>query len=539
MILGGALIALLAFFARGDVPFGQVLWLQGIDGNPPTAGFEIDGNLRLEAIDEPLDVGLNINSGIVTNGVTGVFDVAPGPGGARYVIGPVINRGEMDVRSVNLSWYVNGTCENHGTINLTGYAGFGFYGPSTMLDLEEGALVQGSDNNSYVWVQDGEFLFRGGTITGRVFLASASASVADLVTNSFVLNLIGPRCQYDGLITAGRTLHLTYDGRFDPLSLTLTRATQLEGALQIDSQPSGAPMVLTLTTGRLLVSPGGTISTGAGGLGATVFGNLTNSGTINQQGPLQFVNDRPLVNSGTWNLGAGAVLTTSTPLLQAGGALTLSGGSLNAVNGLSVAAGTFAGNGAIAGSVTNHALVSLTRNRSLSVAGDWNQDTQGILEIQASAADPAADQAALRVSGRLSLAGQMKLTTNGPVSWTPGISVGVVAATNLASWFTDVQLPVLPLGLHWTLPATTNDFRFVVTTNSPALQLLARTSSTNRFLEVFGGIGTALVVEESSSLGNWRTFTNLTRFEGLARFELPAGEQSVQLFRATFTPAVP
>ncbi|HTH48809.1 MAG TPA: hypothetical protein VMB21_14950 [Candidatus Limnocylindria bacterium] len=537
--LGGFLGCL----ARGDdVPFGSLLWLQGIDGNPPLPGFQVDGTLRLEAIDEPTDIALNLSAGRLTNSLTGVIDVRAGPGGARYITGPVLNLGEMDINAINLSWYGNGQCENHGTIKITGTVGFGFYGGSTVLDLEAGTIIKGDSRTGYVWVQNGQFVFNGGSVDFPVYVALASARLGDGATNPITLNFVGPGCTCDGALTANRTLHLMADGRFAPLTLALAHAPRLDGAMQIDTQPSGSPIALTLAPGGLLISPQGSLTTGAGGLGVAVTGNLTNSGTIRQAGPLQLSGSAPVVNTGTWTIASGAPLAVSTPLIQTAGAFILAGGQVTAHSGITLSGGVFSGDGILFASLSNSIAVTLTRNRPLTVSGDWAQAATASLEIRVADADPSSEAAALQVNGQLSLDGPLRVTTNGPITWTPGQSVSLASVTNLSmltGWFSDVQLPVLPAGMHWTMPASTNLFRFVTTTNEPALELLGQGGITNRYsLAVFGPLGTDLVVEQSTDLHAWQPVTNEARFEGLARFSLPPATEPQLWYRARFTLAV-
>ena len=537
--IGGWCLA--SLLVLGDVPLGEILWLQGIDGNPPLTGFQVDGTLRLEAIDEPTDVALNISSGKITNSVTGVIDVKRGPGGVRYVVGPVLNYGEMDISGIDLSWYGNGQCENHGTINVSGFAGFGFYGPDTMLDLEAGALVKADTSGSYVWIQNGKFVYNGGSVDFPVYVALASATLGDSATNAITVNFVGPGCLYDGALTSNRTLFLTPDGRFAPLSLTLAHAPQLDGSINVLAQPSGSPMSLVLSPGGLLISAKGKIITAAGGLGMTISGNLTNAGVISQSMPLRLFGDRPVVNTGSWTVGSGAPLGIATPLIQTSGAFSLGGGQLTVPAGITLAGGTFAGSGIINGSLTNHTAVTLSRNRPLTVTNDWTQDEAGSIEIRVAADDPAAEAPALRIGDRLNLAGRLQVTTNGPVTWSAGQAVTIAAVTNLSAlsgWFSDVQLPRLPAGMHWTMPASTNRFRFVTSTNSPALDLLGQLGATNGYsLNVFGPLGTDLIVEQSTDLSHWQAVTNYTPFEGLARFNLPVVAAPEVWYRARFTPA--
>ena len=532
---------LASWLVRGDVPLGELLWLQGIDGNPPLPGFQVDGTLRLEAIDEPQDVGLNIGSGKVTNRVTGVIDVKAGPGGARYVIGPVLNFGEMDIKGINLSWYANGQCENHGTINLAGFAGFGFYGSGTMLDLEAGALVKADNTGTYVWVQNGKFVFNGGTVDFPVYVASASAKLGDTATNAITINFVGPGCSYDGALTSKRTLRLTANGGFGPLSLALAHAPQLDGVIIVDTQSSGSPVALALAAGSLLISTKGTLAIAAGGQGLNVTGNLTNAGVIIQSGPLWLTGDQPVVNRGSWTVASGAPLNMATPLIQTAGAFSLNGGLLTNTAGIALAGGTFTGSGTIAGSLGNHTAVTLLRNRPLEVTGDWTQADTASLEIKVSANDPSTNAAALNIDGQLILAGPLRVTTNGPVEWAAGQAIAIASVTNLSflsGWFSDVQLPILPAGRHWTLPASTNLFQFVVSTNAPALELLAQSKSTSSYsLNVFGPLGTDLVVESSDNFSDWQAVTNQALFDGFTRFDVPITTAPQQWFRARFTPA--
>ena len=77
--------------AIDDIPEGGFRWIQGYDGNEPTAGFRIDGRLRIEAPDEPQSVGIHLSSGRIDVGTTGEILVQYGPGGSRFINGDLVN----------------------------------------------------------------------------------------------------------------------------------------------------------------------------------------------------------------------------------------------------------------------------------------------------------------------------------------------------------------------------------------------------------------------------------------------------------------
>jgi hypothetical protein len=267
-----------------------------------------------------------------------------------------------------------------------------------------------------------------------------------------------------------------------------------------------------------------------------VKGNLTNAGNIMQSGPLELSGDLPVVNAGSWTLAEGASLTVATPWIQTGGAFVLDGGQVSARAGLTLSGGDLSGNGSILGSVTNRVAVTLSRNRPLFVAGDWTQGDTASLEIKVAADDLSPDVAALRIDGRLTLSGPLRVTADAPIKWSPGQAVAIVSATNLSGWFTDVQMPVLPDGMHWTLEPSGNVYRFVTSTHPPALQVSGQYGATNSSLTFYGAPGTGLVVERSTRLDGWQTVTNQIRFTGLARFDVLGTDAPEQWFRARYTP---
>lgn len=88
--------------AIDDIPEGGFRWIQGYGGNEPTAGFRVDGRLRIEAPDEPQSVSINLSSGRIDVGTTGEILVQYGPGGSRFINGDLVNEGLVTLKSVLL-----------------------------------------------------------------------------------------------------------------------------------------------------------------------------------------------------------------------------------------------------------------------------------------------------------------------------------------------------------------------------------------------------------------------------------------------------
>ena len=68
------------------MPAGELVWLQGFDGNPPTPGFQVDGTLLLRSVDDIANIGVNLLTGAITNSPAGTIRVEVGVSGGRFTI---------------------------------------------------------------------------------------------------------------------------------------------------------------------------------------------------------------------------------------------------------------------------------------------------------------------------------------------------------------------------------------------------------------------------------------------------------------------
>ncbi|HHY58280.1 MAG TPA: hypothetical protein GYA08_22910, partial [Chloroflexi bacterium] len=163
----------------------------------------------------------------------------------------------------------------------------------------------------------------------------------------------------------------------------------------------------------------GALLKSAGALEQTVYGVITNTGTIQ-------------VMTGT--------LFLRNSFVQTAGATTLEGGNLRSAAALQVQGGVLRGRGLISGDLTNGATVDVEPlGAALQVSGRYTQLPTGNLVIGLQSADPAAGFDRLQIGGQAVLSGT--LTIERPTGYTPvnGESFPVVTFASRSGQFTAIS----------------------------------------------------------------------------------------------------
>ena len=536
--LSAALLGLpISAQAIDNIPSGTQLWLQGITGVIPTAGFEIDGTLRFEAIDEPADIGIQILSGEVTNAPTGTIISASGPGGWRYIEGSVLNEGAIQISSPVFDLPDSGAVlENHGIIDISPFTGLRMYGAGCLFDMEEGE-VHVSSPTGYIHMQGGEFRYNGGIVDGTIIAYSSKVTVADRFTNNVNVQFVGPHCIYDGSLSINKLLTIDYEPRFGPVDLTLTNVEQLTGQIIFETTAADSPAVLNTSTNGLLVANNGSITINDGLGSALIAGSLRVGGAVANLGMLRVSSPNAITNSGQWTLGPNGLLTADASFVLDTGALHLGGGTVNAKGGLMNLGGTVDGSGTILGDVTNSGLISVTNSNPVSVTGNLNQEEAGSVTVNIMPGKSNAP--AINMLGNLTLAGKLAIQSPSPLFPTNGQSYLLITAGNISGGFSSAEFPNRPLGLQWHLQSDNHSVKLVALAGQPALTLRAyvATDSGNRTIEIAGALGANLLVQRSPDLNHWTNIASFGTFGGYLRLPLDETNATQSYYRADFLPA--
>lgn len=149
--------------AIDDIPEGGFRWIQGYDGNEPTAGFRVDGRLRIEAPDEPQSVGINLSSGRIDVGTTGEILVQYGPGGSRFINGDLVNEGLVSLKSVLLFRRDGAEWVNRGVIEAANYMGLAITGKGARFRQVSGEIRVAGPSSRFEFYNQSRFIYEEAT----------------------------------------------------------------------------------------------------------------------------------------------------------------------------------------------------------------------------------------------------------------------------------------------------------------------------------------------------------------------------------------
>jgi fibronectin-binding autotransporter adhesin len=398
---------------NGGTWSGGTMSGSGTTISPATKTLDISAPVTINGRTLQNDGTLSVNGNVTGSGTianNGTLTAI----GIRTISAPLNNSGQLTTNAV-LSLAGGGT--HSGTFTASG--------AGSVIDFSGGVhTISGP------FAGTGQFGFSGGTATVNGAWSGAAIVVSG---GSVALNTSGtlPALNLSGGTLAGSG------------ALTVTGASTWSGGTIGGSGPltfdSGATVTMPGTSATTLARPllnSGTINFTAAS-SAMLIDNVpvTNNGTFDIQsaqgimvtpGTPPFINSgtlkkssgagavqfaAPLSNSGLVQVGAGTLnfsgvyaQTAGTTEVQAGatlqtGLLSLNGGSLN-------------GNGTIAGTVDNHAVVAPGASPgTLTISGDYVQASNGALDIQLGGTTPGTQYDRLAVSGTVTLDGTLNVTT--------------------------------------------------------------------------------------------------------------------------------
>jgi len=390
--------------------------------NPATKSLSIAGPVTLNGRTLQIDGFLSLNGNVsgsgtvANNGLLSAF-------GNRTISLTVNNSGQVATQDA-LSLAGGGT--HSGTFNA--------YGAGSVIDFSGGAhTISGT------FTGPGKFRFSGAAATVN---GAWSESAIDVTGGSVVLNTNGtiPTLTMSGGTLAGSG-NVTVSGPSTWSGGSIVGS----GALTFDT---GAAVTMSGTSATTLNRPllnNGTVTFTAASSAMLIAGvPVTNNGTFDIQSSQSIMvtaGTPPFMNNGTLKKSAGAgVMQFAAPLMNSGlvqaiaGTLNFSGtyaqsaGTTDVLPGatlqtatLSLNGGSLTGNGTIAGTVDNHAIVAPGASPgTLTINGDYVQESDGVLNIQIGGTAPGTQYDRLLVSGNVTLGGTLNVTTTNSFVPAPG-----------------------------------------------------------------------------------------------------------------------
>jgi uncharacterized repeat protein (TIGR01451 family) len=334
--------------------------------------------------------------------------------GANITIGPTVNNGGQVSTSALLSLAGNGS--HSGTFTASG--------PLGVIDFSGG-----TQTISGAFAGTGKFRFSGAAATVN---GAWSGMAIEVTGGSVALNTSGtlPALNLSGGTLAGSGA-LTVTGASTWSGGTISG----NGALTFDA---GATVTMPGTNATTLARPllnSGTINFTAAS-SAMLIDNvpITNNGTFDIQssqvimvtaGTPPFMNNgtlkkssgagmmqfaAPVMNSGVVEIDAGTLNVSGTFAQSAGTTDVRPGATLQTAT-LALNGGSLIGNGTVAGTVDNHAIVAPGASPgTLTISGDYVQASNGVLNIQIGGTAPGTQYDRLTVSGSVTLGGTLNIS---------------------------------------------------------------------------------------------------------------------------------
>lgn len=536
-----AVIGLLTLVLSGparaidDVPEGTLLWLQGFDGNPPTAGFRVDGTVLLRSVDDIANIGINLSSGAITNSPTGAIRTEVGVTGARFINGSLFNDGLVRLDAVTAFGAAGAVVENRGQFEIGPGARSTFTGKGGVFRQTAGELKVGERNFEF---RDGRFEFNGGTITGRPLFVRSTVSFGTPEL-AFAPELVGPGGRFVGPLSA--SLHLRVLGAAGlggDTAVTLEGDGALAGHLEVGSL-SGGRVTLTTTAGQLWIQPSGRFTVGNTGGGPTALtGNLRNEGVLQLGGDLTVVNGgQTATNRAALRIPAGRTLRFNGAFQHEAGALELAGGILDAGEGITLNAPVFQATGEVRGGLTNRSVLVLDQAVGGLVArGRWA--STGTSELTLVLSEPESSEPMLSVLGVLAPEGSCRVELESGFVPPLGATFPLIRHQGIEGRFSSITLPELPAGTFWNLVRQRFTWELGVQDEPAPCVLTVEAAGRQVTLRLEGTPGKSATLFQSTDLTDWVEVQTATPFNG----EFTAGLATVsdasakRFFRASVTP---
>jgi uncharacterized repeat protein (TIGR01451 family) len=401
---------------NGGTWSGGTMSGSGTTINPATKSFSISAPVTLSGRTLQNGGTLNVSGATVTGSGTIDNTGAITDTTGATISAPVNNSGQVTTSAL-LSLGGNGA--HSGTFTASG--------PASVINFSGG-----TQTISGPFAGTGKFRFSGATaavngawsgmaidVTGGSVAFNTNGTMPALglsggtITGSGALTVTGSSIWSGGTIAGGGAL--TFDAGAI-VAMPGTSATTLNRPLQNNGIINFAAASSAMLIDNVPVTNSGTfdIQSTQGIMVTAGTPPFVNGGTLKKSagvGAVQFA--APLMNTGVVEIDAGT-LNVSGTYAQSAGTTDVRPGATLQTAALSLNGGTLVGNGTIAGTVANHAVVAPGASPgTLTINGDYVQASNGTLNIQLGGTTPGTQYDRLAVSGTVTLNGTLNVTTAG------------------------------------------------------------------------------------------------------------------------------
>jgi len=319
------------------------------------------------------------------------------------------NHGQLDTNHV-LALAGNGS--HNGTFTIDGAIDFSggthtilgsFTGTGTVRFSGAAATVNGVWSGMPIDVSGGSVALNPNGATPSLTMSGGTLGGIGNLTVTGASSWSGGTIGGSGNLTVGAGAVVTIGGAGSP---TLQRALSNEGTIHF------AAATNPLTIDGAAVTNDGTFDIQAAqNIAATPdTPPFANNGTLTKSGAgiVQFA--APLANAGTVQIGAGTLHVTDAYTQSAGNTGIAAGATLQTAT-LLLNGGSLTGNGTVAGTLENHAVVAPGASPGIvTVNGDYVQGPEGKLDVQLGGTAPGAQYDQLNVTGTATLDGTLGVT---------------------------------------------------------------------------------------------------------------------------------
>jgi hypothetical protein len=445
--------------ALDDIGPTNRVWLQGVGDVETSNGFQIDGTLRLETIDDAYNITLVVN-GVVTNSPSGLVEINPGAGGGRMISADWINEGLFKVNySMDLS-RSNGFFLQRGIFVIADNQDVFMHDSNGFFNQEQGVLTI----NGRMELEEAAFNYNGGTITGEPTLINSVLFIAPAVTNHVSFTFNGPYSRLASDLQPGQSIRSQGTLRDGPSILASPTGFQNAGTILLDSTNFPARASLIATPGAITNLASGVIDVLSGAGGEREI-------------------DADLINLGQIRIGADCRIAPTS------------------------------------GGFTNEGQVSIGADQTLIVQSNYRQGAAASLAIGLSQPEIGFPHESIEISGTAQLDGHLQIVLPEGVRPAPLDEFTLLRSKARSGYFSSALLPPLSAGMFWNIDYTTNRVTLSLTDSftAPALKPSLLPDGHIRLL-LAGSAGGGYILQTSTNLLDWSGLRTNQPFAGVFEF---------------------
>ena len=512
-----------------DIPFGQMVWLQGYDLNPVTPGFQNSGWLRIEAVDDALDIALIVAPGQLVNAPSGLISLLPGAGGSRTIYGDVINRGTINAFMTVFFNKPKGVFDNYAAVNVASYQYVYFNGTNQIFNQYAGSLE--ADFGLYLF--EGTFNYFGGSVGGAPYLINSTLHMAPNLTNAVRFAMTGDKTRLEGNLFPGQSIWLQ-GSKYGDAQLSVEEGFNNNGSLELSSIEGRWNIAVQVPEGTFTNDSKGRIEVTAGSGGSReIVGDLLNLGSLTVDYDLNLLKTNGLfLNGGQIAVGTNATLTISNGMAQIAGVTEIHAGAIS-LPAFEIQGGALTGSGSITGAVVNASLVSVSAGSQLAISGSYTQAPAGKLEVELAHPRSPLQPVPLLVTNDTQLAGEISATL--APGYTPqlGDVFTLIKTDTLRGRFNRATLPPLSQAWEWDLDYYLDHVDLRVGRKLIPLIVANHPENLTLQLTIRGTPNAGIVIESSSNLIDWAPLKQVQPFTGFVEIlESYVGSAGARFFRA-------